>query len=161
MNAYGHNVGENLKKELREQGHYLTGALEESIDAKLSKSGADVSLEIVAAEYINDLNTGIPAEHIDLSDPQYLQGLAEYARLRWNLKTERQQLQAAYNIASAHRREGMPTKNSYAFSATGERTEAIETSFNEHERENDQIFENTFSSELDEIINKTFDQTEF
>lgn len=154
-------LSQNLKKELRDQGHYLTGALEQSVQSRFVSNSDGVTLEMVALDYINDLETGIPGNQIDVTDASYIEGLARYAKLRFGLKSDRQALRAAFRIAAKHRKEGMPTRNSYQFSSTGERTEAVQTSYDEHARDNEKLLEDTFSTELDELIDKTFDQTVF
>jgi hypothetical protein len=151
----------NLKKELRDQGHYLTGRLEASIAPKFISGPNGATLEIHALDYINELETGIPPEHIDVNDIKYIQGLTEYAKKRFHISSDRQATRVALRIAAKHRQEGMPTQASYQYSSTGERTEAIQTSYDEHAKENEQLIEDGWSKELDQLIDETFDQTIF
>jgi hypothetical protein len=155
------NLERNLKKELRDQGHYLTGRLENSVESRISESSNDVSAAVTAEDYINQVNEGIAANEIDLSDVGYIQGLANYAKLRFGAKSERLAFKIAYAIARKHKQEGMPTRNSYQFSATGERTHAVEESYNNHKTENEEIIEQGIDREIDDLINKTFTDTIF
>jgi len=151
----------NLKKELRDQGHYLTGALESSIRTKTTDNTGAVVGEVTALDYIDDLETGIAASHIDPNDVSYIREMAEYAKKRFGLTSERQALKAGVAIARKHAREGMPTRNSYNFSSTGERTEAIQTSYDEHADQYDDLIENGLNRELDTYIEKQFKETLF
>lgn len=150
----------NLKQELRAQGHYLTGALERSIISKQSTSGGKSVIEMEALDYADDLFEGIPPEHIDQTDPNYIKGLTEYAKKRFGY-SGKQAEKVALAIARKHAKEGMPTKNSYRFSTTGERLFANVEAFNKNEAEYDQLLEIGVSNELDQFIDKTFDQTFF
>lgn len=151
----------NLKQELRDQGHYLTGRLENSIAPKISEGKNDVSLEITAEDYIDDVNEGIPGNHIDVTDLSYIAGLTQYVKLRFGVQNEKKATRIAFAIAAKHRKEGMPTRNSYQFSKTGERLQAIEISYDSHARENENLIEASFDKELDTLIDKTFDQMIF
>lgn len=156
----GENVKVNLRQELRDQGHYLTGALDQSIaDRYFQGDGATMVME--ALDYISQVNEGIPASEIDLSDIRYLQGLADYAKKRFGARSEKQAFRIAFAIAKKHKKEGMPTLNSYQFSATGERKHAVEISYDTHKNQNEKIIEDGINTELDDLINKTFDVTIF
>lgn len=152
----GKALEENLKKELRDQGHYLTGELERSIKSVLT---GETVLETTAVQYQEDLEEGIPASHIP-TDAAYIQLMADYATKRFGY-TGKKALQVGVLIAKRHRKEGNPTKNSYQFSTTGERTHAAEDSLYRHEKENEQILENAISFEVDDFINETFTETVF
>jgi hypothetical protein len=147
----------DLKKELRDQGHYLTGTLERSIQSKQTTSGGKTVIEIEALDYADDLFEGKPPEHIDQSD---IAGLTVYAQKRFGL-SGKSAIKAAVAIARKHREEGMPTQNSYQFSSTGERLFANVEAYNKNEAEYNQFLETGVSSEMDAFINKIFDQTYF
>jgi hypothetical protein len=148
---------DNLKKELRDQGHYLTGALERSISSKQSNAGGKTVIEGQALDYAEDLFEGKRPEHIDESD---IKGLTKYAELRFGY-TGNRAIKAAVAIARKHRKEGMPTKASYQYSSTGERLDADVEAFNKNEDVYDQLLETGVSNEIDQFIDKTFDQTFF
>jgi hypothetical protein len=147
----------DLKKELRDQGHYLTGALEASIKSKQTTSGGKSVIEMEALDYADDLFEGVPPEHIDQSD---IAGLTKYAEKRFGL-SGKAAIKAAVAIARKHRKEGNPTQNSYQYSKTGERLFANLEAYNKNEAEYGNFLETGVSSEIDQFINKTFDQTFF
>lgn len=148
---------EGLAKELRDQGHYLTGELERSITSRENSTANGEDLEISALDYIDDLDQGKRPEHIDESD---IAGLTRYAQLRFGYSGD-QAVKAAVAIARKHRREGMPTKNSYVYSSTGERKFVIEETYDRNIGLFDQQIEDGLSNELDSFIDKTLDQTIF
>lgn len=147
----------DLKKELRAQGHYLTGALEQSIQSQQISSGNKSVIEMSALDYADDLFEGVPPEHIDESN---IAGLIKYAEKRFGY-SGKQAIKAAVAIARKHRKEGMPTKNSYNYSSTGERLFANEEAFDKNQSEFDQLLESGVSQEIDQFIDKTFDQIFF
>jgi hypothetical protein len=147
----------NLKQELRAQGHYLTGALEASIVSKQTTSGNTSIIEMGALDYADDLFEGVPPEHIDQSN---IAGMTKYAEKRFGL-SGKAAIKAAIAILRKQSKEGMPTKNSYQYSSTGERLFANVEAYNKHESEYDQLLETGVSNELDQFIDKTFDQTFF
>lgn len=158
----------DFKKELRAQGHFLTGALEESTESIISGSADNLALEIDANDYINALNDGIPAENIPFGSGRvgsatspYIEGLKRYAMLRFGVADEKRALQIAFAIAKKHSKEGMPTASSYQYASNGRRTHAIEDTYSDNEKEYDQLVENSMSDEIDDLIDKQFDKTIF
>lgn len=149
----------DLAKELRDQGHYLTGVLERSINSRISSAGNSAVLDVEALDYINDLNTGIPASQIQV-DVAYVQELAAYAQKRFGVSGGAA-LRAGYNIAKKHAQEGNPTQASYQFSNTGDRLHAIEDSYQKNEAGYDQQIETSLGLELDDLIDHTFTETLF
>lgn len=153
------NLERDLQKELRDQGHYLTGRLERSMKPVIAEKGDSVMLEVEAEDYIDDLEEGVPASHIT-ADAQYIAAMAEYAKLRFGA-SGKQAIKIGVAIAKKHEREGNPTAASYEFSSTGERKHAIEISYGDHEDLYDRQIEAGLSQEIDSFIDKTFDTTIF
>jgi hypothetical protein len=152
-----HYLELDLKEELRAQGHFLTGALERSIKSKQTTSGGKSVIDIEALEYADDLLEGVAPEHIDQAD---IAGLTIYAQKRFVL-SGKAAVKAAVAIARKHAQEGNPTQNSYNYSATGERLFANVEAYNKNEAEYSRFLETGVSAEIDQFINKTFDQTFF
>lgn len=158
----------NLRKELRDQGHYLTGALETSIKGdRLSESNRAV-LDVYANDYINPVNTGVPAANIPFDSSsrsgakssKYIEGLKQFAKIKFGLD-DKAALGAAFAIAKTHEKEGMPTAASYSHSSNSRRTMSIEESYNQNESEYNTLIEDGLSLEIDVLIDKTFDTTIF
>lgn len=150
---------QDLKTELRLQGHYLTGELERSINSDLVEDGNGVTLEVVAADYINQLETGLTPDEIFFGEA-YTSGILRYVQLRFKVAGQ-EAIEIAGKIIAMHAREGMPTLASYKYSETGNRTEVLEDTYNTHEDQYDQIVEDSLGYELDELIDQTFTITEF
>lgn len=117
----------DLRKELKAQGHYLTGRLHDSIEYEISAEGDVVRAVMECEDYGLAMEFGVPKERIPYTPgsgsggtSQYIQGLIRF----WNLRgvTGREGVRAAFATAAKHKREGMPTRSSFAFSTTGERT---------------------------------------
>lgn len=150
---------EGLAKELRDQGHYLTGALERSITSRESSTANAEVLETTALDYIDKLNDGVDPSQLGNFN-QHVAEMTEYAKKRMKLGG-RLAAKVGYRIAQKHAEEGIPTANSYQFSSTGERLHVIEETYEHNEAVFDQQIEDGLSNELDSFIDKTFDQTIF
>jgi hypothetical protein len=116
----------DLRKELKAQGHYLTGRLHDSIEYEIEQLPGLVRAVMECEDYGLAMEFGVPAERIPYSpgsgagSSRYIQGLIQF----WNKRgvTGREGIRAAFATARKHKREGMPTRASYAFSTTGQRT---------------------------------------
>lgn len=117
----------DLRTELKAQGHYLTGRLHDSIEYEIEYSPGIVTATMECEDYGLSMEFGVPAQNIPYTPgsgsggtSQYIQGLIRF----WNLRgvTGREGVRAAFATARKHKREGMPTRASYAFSTTGART---------------------------------------
>lgn len=116
----------DLRTELKAQGHYLTGKLHDSIQYKIETLPGLVRAEMECEDYGLAMEFGVPAERIPYSpgsgagSSKYIQGLIRY----WNKRgvTGREGVSAAFATARKHKKEGMPTRASAAFSTTGKRT---------------------------------------
>ncbi len=121
-----------LRRELDAQGHTLTGALEQSLEASVISTVWTAVIQISGNAYGAPLNTGVPAERIPYSGrtgrggrSAYIQGLVANVERRMNLRG-REAVGVAFAIANRHRVEGMPTRDSYRYSRNGRRTRWIE-----------------------------------
>lgn len=123
-------VNEEIKQELKDQGHYLTGALDRSIDEEID--GDDITGQ--ALEYLNRLNDGVAAANIgplNKSSSEFRK-LVQWVKQR-GLEHNGERFMTAESIAEAiwrkWQKEGMPTENSKMYSKTGERTGALNIAF--------------------------------
>ncbi len=116
---------DDLRKELKAQGHYLTGKLNDSIEYDIRVEGDVIRAEMEIEDYGLSMEFGVKPQNIPYSPgsgagtSKYIQGLISF----WNKRgvTGREGIRAAFATAAKHKREGMPTRSSYAFSTTGER----------------------------------------
>lgn len=122
---------EGLIRELSEQGHRLTGAVENSIAHQVTTIPSGYMLTITALSYAIQLERGVSAKNIPYrpgnrkgsgKTSQYIQGLIRFAELR-GMKNPKS---AAFAIAYKHSKEGMPTRGSYRYSSNGRRKNFID-----------------------------------
>ena len=131
FNPANEAIVEDIKKELRLQGHHLTGALEASLRPLLVRENGIIVLTAQALEYLEDLEKGIPAKQITI-DAKSTAEMTRYVELRMGYKGK-YAIKVALAILRKQQQEGNPTKGSYAYTSTGFRTEAVEDTFNDHQ----------------------------
>jgi len=118
----GELVNANLVKELEQQGHKMTGALEGSLEAIPDNAGVTG----IGNLYGIFLNLGVKAEQIRHPYARArIEGLTKFAELRMGL-SGKEAVGVAYAIATTHAREGMPTSGSFKYSKNGKRTDSID-----------------------------------
>lgn len=130
-------IRKRLVDELQRQGHHLTGALESSITYKVTEDAIGVTAVMFAVDYGLVVEFGVPASRIPFGGrsgrggrSKYIQGLFRFFQLRG--LNEREALGAAFATAHVHKREGMPSRGSYAFSQNGRRTAFIRGSLEQY-----------------------------
>lgn len=118
---------DDLRKELKAQGHYLTGRLSDSIEYEIEAGTDTITAVMECEDYGLSMEFGVKAANIPYTPgsaaggtSKYIQGLIRF----WELRgvTGREGIRAAFATARKHKREGMPTHSSRVFSSTGERT---------------------------------------
>lgn len=116
-----------LREELVSQGHTLTGNLSSSIEFEVSSDGNSIVGTMYFEDYGLYVETGVTADRIPFGGrrggggtSKYIQGLITF----WEERglSGREAIGAAFATAHVHAREGMPSRSSYQFSQTGERT---------------------------------------
>ena len=121
-----------IKKATRDQGHFLTGRLEQSTREKIALTNDGLIIEIVRNAYGQAIESGVPRNRIPFSPgsgaarSKYIQGLLDFVKRR-NLKPRAggTQLGIAFAIAKKQKQVGIPTVGSRRFSKTRRRTGAI------------------------------------
>ncbi len=148
----------SLGIELKQQGHYLTGGLESSIQGEINELPNGAVLEGSIADYGLIINTGatpskIPyQENSGAKSSKYINGLINYFKLRG--LSEKEAKQAAFATAKVQKREGMPTANSYQYAKNNERKLFIEkTAISISPIINDIV-----SKEIDTAVEKIFNK---
>ena len=132
---------EELRKrlvvELQRQGHRLTGALEDSIQYDVTSDVDTITAVMTALDYGLVVEFGVPASRIPFGGKgsgggtsKYIQGLVRFFELR-GLES-REALSAAFATARVHKREGMPSRGSYAFSENGRRTGFVQNTLEQY-----------------------------
>jgi hypothetical protein len=149
-----------LREELKNQGHHLTGALEESIKGEITAGSNQQVLTGFSLHYGGIINAGVSPARIPFSGrtgsggtSKYIQGIIQYWMLRG--LDEKEATRAAFATAYVHMHEGMSTAASSAFSSTGERQgfiDAVAEAINEE-------LDETVLSGYDELIDEHFRET--
>lgn len=124
-----------LRRELVLQGHKLTGNLSESIGFEMVEVPYGWKATMSADDYGVFIEFGVTSAKIPYRSgsgrrgaggkSKYIQGLIRFFELRG--LPEREAIGAAFATAHVHQREGMPTRESYRFSRTGQRTGFVQT----------------------------------
>lgn len=161
LRIVGVKMNDAVRKEFVAQGHHLTGAMEQSLNASTIGMGNTVHLIGSVLYYGAIVNDGVPANKIPYADGKggghsaYIQGLIRYAQLRFGA-SGKEAVSIAFAIAKKHKKEGMPTQGSYAFSATGQRTHFFEIVYQVLNGEIDDMI----SMGLDDIVEAEFRKTD-
>lgn len=131
------DLQKRLIAELQAQGHRLTGALEKSIQYEITTTPGRIVAVMTALDYGLVMEFGVPANRIPYGGrkggggvSKYIQGLVRFFELRG--LSGREALGAAFGTAQKHKREGMPSRGSYAFSSNGRRTGFIKNTLEQY-----------------------------
>ena len=129
------DLQKRLIAELRAQGHRLTGALEDSISFDVQTDGNTITAVMTALDYGLVMEFGVSASRIPYGGgsggtSKYIQGLVRFFTLRG--LGSREALSAAFATAKKHKREGMPTRGSFAFSSNGRRTGFVQNTLEQY-----------------------------
>ena len=134
----GNTISEEIKSELKDQGHLHTGKLFNSIKSTATTEGKEVALNVSMLDYFEFVNRGVRASRIPFGGKRtgkkrskYIKALINYFKQKG--KSIQEAKAAAFATARKHsdpKGPGMPTKNSYSkeFSSNGKRLRFIEES---------------------------------
>ena len=161
---------EDLKKKLlqswTDQGHFMNGAIISTMEFIVESTDKYIDIIGMINKYGGYLESGVDKSKIPFSGTGghggkslYIQALARYAQLKMNV-SEKESLGVAFAIAYTQKREGMPTKKSYAFSKTGKRTMWIQESLEANKDLISQFIQDNFGLILStQIENMILDKT--
>jgi len=118
----GELVNQKCVDQFALQGHKMTGAFEESIELLTDDKG----VSCIGNTYGIYVNVGVkPSEIKHPFARARIEGLTRFVEYRMGL-SGKEAVSVAYAIATTHKREGMPTSGSYAYSDNGKRTDFID-----------------------------------
>lgn len=128
----GQGLITDIQQELKDQGHYNTGKLAESLEASVSQTSDGADLDIQMNDYHVFVEKGVKAGRIPFGGrkskgsktSKYIQALINFFRSKG--KSEKESKSAAFATAHAHKAEGMPTSGSKAYSSNGRRLKFID-----------------------------------
>lgn len=129
LRSLGDMLVDALVDEFTAQGHKNTGAFINSIVYAVEATGDILSLSLYFDKYGVYLDKGVRPERVPFGSSsgakssKYIQALTLWVRQRGFVTSQKQALSMAFAIAKKHKKEGMPTKNSYTYSINGRRTD--------------------------------------
>lgn len=121
-------VKQELIDEYEAQGHKLSGALADQMKIEITTLTDGVMGIIFINDYYKYLDKGVSANRIPYTQgsgkksSKFIEGLIRFFQIRLNLSQD-QAKGAAFATAQKMKKEGMPTRGSYAFSKNGKRTD--------------------------------------
>lgn len=139
-----------LQNELEQQGHRDTGKLIDSIEYEILTDADAILIAFSYLGYGDIVNDGVRPSNIPFSpnsgakSSKYIDALKNWAKRKGFKKP----LSAAFAIAHKHKKEGMPTKNSYKFSSNGRRKYWKSFTLNQYLDKSLEIM----SSDVDDLI---------
>jgi hypothetical protein len=147
-----------VANEWRLQGHELTGAAVKQMETMVRFEINTLIIEGFVPDYMAINNQGVPANRIPYypgsgrKESEYIKGLMKYVQQRMG-KSEKESKSIAFAIASKHKKEGMPTKNSVIkYSKTGKRTGFIEQALDKNNAKFIELIENAVSFSVEATI---------
>lgn len=146
-------IVEDIKKELRLQGHYAFGELEASMTDKEFIEGNDFILSAQSLAYLEELEKGVPANKINvpLGD---MPKLVKWIKLRFGVATDKEATKIAFAIIHKWKRQGKPLPTSRRYSKTGDITNAVEINFRNNEQKYFAAIDKAAVDELDNSFSK-------
>lgn len=144
-----------IRKESSAQGHFLTGALEDSLEGDYSQKGSAELLEGFAVYYTRFVNDGVPAESASYKQAPFL---IQYFQARG--LSEQEAVAAAFATINTWKKEGgMPTQASKRFSDTGSRTNMIENALVGAQPIIDEYMSSSFDFMMEELVHEEKNET--
>ncbi len=140
-------INQFIKKEMIDQGHHLTGAMEDSLDYTVINDGKTQTMEGFAVHYTKFVNDGVPAKSASMKQFPFL---VEYFKQRG--LPEKEAMGAAAATIKVWMKEGMSTQASKRFSKTGSRQNMIENAFVGNESKLDDYM----TSGIDFVVEERF-----
>ena len=144
--------------ELKKQGHVATGNLINSIEIKTEKTSEGLKGYIIMDGYANILDKGVKANRVPYSGntggggtSKYIEALIEWIGVIKPSLAQNERKSFAFAIAQKAKKEGHPTKGSFAYSQNGRRTEWSKFAIDDNLQE----FENLI--DVGRFIATTFD----
>ena len=153
----------NLKKKFLEvwtaQGHLMSGSIVSTMEFVVEYTAKHIDIIGMIYKYGKYIETGVSSDKIPFSGTGkrggkslYIQALAQYAQLKLKV-SEKESLGVAFAIAYTQKREGMPTRGSYAFTSTGKRTQWIQDTL----KDNTDIVSQFIQDNFGQVLSTTID----
>jgi len=167
VNLISDYLMEAFKKELAEQGHKNNGQLDASFEKQVQDMSGDFLVSILAVDYGLIVDAGVRGDRIPYGNPKskdknaYILGLVKWFKEKKGLE-ERVAEKAAFKTMRVHKREGMPTRNSYSPTITknGRRLNFIDATIKEQDSYIQRLAETATWSLLETTISRMIDNAQ-
>jgi hypothetical protein len=129
LKSLGDMLVDALVDEFIAQGHNNTGEFVKSITYAVNNFAQVISLNLYFNKYGVFLDKGVTAQRVPFSagsgarSSKYITALTKWVRQRGFVTSLKQAKSMAFAIAKKHKKEGMPSRNSYKYSINGRRTD--------------------------------------
>ena len=144
--------------EWKAQGHNLTGKAISEIETIVKFQVNELQITGLVLDYMAINNQGVPSDRIPYypnsgnRESEYIKGLIKYAKMRMGA-SDKKAKSIAFAIASKHKKEGMPTKNSVIkHSTTGRRTGFIEIGLEKNNAKFIELIENAIKYSVEVTV---------
>jgi|SRR5690606_15913075 len=154
MQKAANKIKPAIKRELKAQGHYLSGNLENSLKDTILFGENGTKIEGTALGYAKYLEDGFPAQSANWGQLPFM---IKYFIARGLGAKEAKQAAAA--TIMKWMKEGMPTEGSRRFSKTGNRKRFIKIVGKAIDQEIDKIILEGLDKEIDKTYHKTKSET--
>lgn len=152
-------INQLIRKESVDQGHYLTGAMDESLSTEIIKKGKIDKMEGFAVYYTQFVNDGVPAESASYKQAPFLIKYFEQRGFPYYSTTGPSAVSLAFATINKWKKEGMSTQASKRFSKTGARQHMVEAAFTGGQQKIDEYMNNSFDFSIDEQFSQTKSET--
>lgn len=154
MKKAANKIKPAIRRELRRQGHYLSGTLESSISDEVVSSNNSTQIKGTALYYARFVRDGFPASSASWKQFPFL---ISYFRQRGLPENEAKSAAAA--TIRKWMKEGMPTESSKRFSKTGQRKYFIDAVEKAISNDINQIILDGIRKEISKEFHKTKSET--
>lgn len=140
-------LAEEIKKELLAQGHNATGNLIDSIEVRIEQTEEGYKGQIWINDYAFILNDGVKAERVPYKPgsgaktSKYISALEKWVGVIKPSLTDKERLSFAFAIAKTAKKEGHPTRGSYAYSSNGRRKSWAEYAIDKNQKKIEDLLE--------------------
>lgn len=154
----------DLKKELIDQGHVMTGRMRDSIElAQIKASQGSIEALVELENYFEVLDQGVRANRIPFhpgsgrKSSKYIDGLVNFWMIKKGLSKD-EATRAAFATARKHKKEGMPTQSSWQSSSNGRRLEFFTRTLDDSN--NYGKFEGNIQNQLENVSTRILNEFE-
>lgn len=149
------SIVDDIKKELRLQGHRFTGTLEASFRPYEVNESGGVTLTSEALPYLQDLEQGIPASQI-VNKRTNVTFLATWVRVKsiWKGCTVKESFNIAYAIINKWKKEGFELEGAKLYSETGRVNKAVSEAFDKNQPKIIGLLDTAAIGSLDNIFHE-------